>query len=309
MELHELEVRDRRARAIRHREPVAGRDVGVARVEVDLAAAAGGEHGDARGDRAGCGRVARSMHVGAPARVAAPPRRAAAQARVEDQVDGELVLEQPDARVRAHAIEQRALDRLAGEVARVHDAPRASARPRARARSRRRRARERHAQLPRARARARAPRARPRAPRRGRRGPAPQRSVSRSCVVERVRRDRTPRRSRPARSSCWCPRRARLVSTRTSPCSAASSATKSPRDAAAQHQHVGVAHALLPARVVPDRGLDRLASGHPLPRDLEHRRPRPRPPRGQRTASLAVSSTRAPSARRARALAPRLVRA
>ena len=37
VELEELHVRDRRAGAVRHRDAVAGRDVGVRRVEVDLA--------------------------------------------------------------------------------------------------------------------------------------------------------------------------------------------------------------------------------------------------------------------------------
>src|SRR5207244_5812748 len=43
MELHELEVGHLRPRAVRHGQPVSGRDVGVRGVEVDLAAAAGGE--------------------------------------------------------------------------------------------------------------------------------------------------------------------------------------------------------------------------------------------------------------------------
>ena len=51
VELVELHVRDLGARAVRHRHAVAGRDVGVRRVEVDLAGAAGREHRRAREDR------------------------------------------------------------------------------------------------------------------------------------------------------------------------------------------------------------------------------------------------------------------
>ena len=50
MELVELHVRDLGAGAVRHRDAVARRDVGVRRVEVDLAGAAGGEHRRARDD-------------------------------------------------------------------------------------------------------------------------------------------------------------------------------------------------------------------------------------------------------------------
>ena len=51
VELVELHVRDLGARPVRHRHPVARRDVGVRRVEVDLPRPAGGEHGRAREDR------------------------------------------------------------------------------------------------------------------------------------------------------------------------------------------------------------------------------------------------------------------
>ena len=43
MELDELHVRDLRAGAPGHGHAVAGRDAGIGRVEIDLAAAAGGE--------------------------------------------------------------------------------------------------------------------------------------------------------------------------------------------------------------------------------------------------------------------------
>jgi hypothetical protein len=68
VELHELETLDTRARAIRHREAVPGRDVGIGRVQVDLAATAGGEHRRRRGDRADASGA--PVHdVGAPHRV------------------------------------------------------------------------------------------------------------------------------------------------------------------------------------------------------------------------------------------------
>jgi hypothetical protein len=43
MKLDELHVRDRHARAVGHGHAVAGGDVGVRGVEIDLAAAAGGQ--------------------------------------------------------------------------------------------------------------------------------------------------------------------------------------------------------------------------------------------------------------------------
>ena len=45
MKLHELHVGERDAGAMRDREAVAGRDDGIRRVAIDLAAAAGREHG------------------------------------------------------------------------------------------------------------------------------------------------------------------------------------------------------------------------------------------------------------------------
>src|SRR5260370_18267086 len=48
MKLVELQVRDCRARAIRHRDAIARRDIGIGRVEIDLAGAARREHRGAR---------------------------------------------------------------------------------------------------------------------------------------------------------------------------------------------------------------------------------------------------------------------
>ena len=49
MKLHEFHVRDARARAIRHRHAVARRDVGIRRVEINFAAAAGRQQRHRRG--------------------------------------------------------------------------------------------------------------------------------------------------------------------------------------------------------------------------------------------------------------------
>ena len=51
MKLDELHVRDRRAGPPRHGHAVAGRDVGIRRVEINLPATAGREHEPIRADR------------------------------------------------------------------------------------------------------------------------------------------------------------------------------------------------------------------------------------------------------------------
>ena len=208
VELVELHVRDLGARAVRHRDAVARRDVGVGRVEVDLAGPAGGEHDRAREDRHRPCRVAVVEHVGAGAHLGA------AVLRERDEVDRRVLLEDADARLRARR-------------------PRA-ARARPRARSCRRRGR-RGARCGRLRGAGRGPR-RPSAPlgpcRSARRSscsiamragpsltqistarswqsPAPATSVSRDVRLERVARRRGPRRCRPART--WCSTRRRCA--------------------------------------------------------------------------------------------------
>ena len=93
MELDELEIAARGADAIRHRDAVAGRDVGVRRVDVDLAGAARREHGRARADRLDLAGL-RVEHVRAEA------RRIAAVLRQRQQVDRDVALEHRDVRVR-----------------------------------------------------------------------------------------------------------------------------------------------------------------------------------------------------------------
>ena len=117
MELVELHVRDLGARAVGHRDAVARRDVGVRRVQVHLARAAGGQHGLAREQRQHRARP-RVEHVGARTHVGP------AELRQRDEVHGHVVLEEPDARVRCGSVEERSLDLPAGDVARVHDASR-----------------------------------------------------------------------------------------------------------------------------------------------------------------------------------------
>ena len=192
--------RDRRAGAVGHRDAVAGRDVGVARVEVDLAGAAGGQQGRA-GEEGVHAAAADVQHVGAPDAVVAVADRAA-EARLEDQVDRQVVLEDRDPRVGAAALEQALLDLAAGGVLRVQDAPARvaplhaevvpgagarRARSRSPARSARGCARGRRARPARRRRGGRARRRRRACPRRaGRSGPACSR----------------PRRCRPARTRC-----------------------------------------------------------------------------------------------------------
>ena len=122
VELEELHVRERGPGAIRHRHAVARRDVGVARVEVDLPGAAGREKGDAR---------AEALH--GPARVEDVGAEGAVRARQADalgsqQIHGAAVFEDLDVRVGARAGEQGALDLAPGGVAVVeHATPRVAA--------------------------------------------------------------------------------------------------------------------------------------------------------------------------------------
>ncbi len=118
VELEELHVADPRADPVRHRHAVAGRDVGVGRVEVDLAAAAGGQHDRARDgglDRAGF----LIEQVGAEHRV-----RAAVLGGGQE-IDRHVVGEHRDPiGALRHLRQQRGLDRPAGRVLDVDDAPR-----------------------------------------------------------------------------------------------------------------------------------------------------------------------------------------
>ena len=115
MELDEFHVRDAAARAPRHRDAVAGRGVGVGRVQVDLAGAARREHRVRRldRDRAVVLDVERVQAVTAAAGQAEPVRR--------DQVDCVMVFEERDVRMPARALRQRREHRMTGRVGRVDD--------------------------------------------------------------------------------------------------------------------------------------------------------------------------------------------
>jgi hypothetical protein len=117
VELEELEVRHRRAGAPGHGQPVAGRHVRVRGVEVRLARAAGGEHGDARGEGGDLPRRA-VEHVGAER----PVGPGDAGLRRGEQVDADLLLHDADAALVAR-FEQGALHLAAGGVLGVGDAP------------------------------------------------------------------------------------------------------------------------------------------------------------------------------------------
>ncbi len=115
VELHELHVRDATARAPGHGDPVAGRDVGVARVEVHLARAAGGQHHEA--GRHGADPAGGDVEqVGADAALGP-----AAARRGGDEVYGDVVLEQRRVRPGAQLVDEGVLDLEPGGVGGVDD--------------------------------------------------------------------------------------------------------------------------------------------------------------------------------------------
>ena len=199
VELEELHVRDARAHPVRHRDAVAGRDVGVRRVEVDLARAAGGQHHRARDDRFhGAGRLV--QQVGAEHGV----RPAVLRGR--QQIDRHVIGQHRDAvGAPRDAREQRLLDRPAGRVLGVDDAAGGVAAlaperqvPVGVAVERDARARWRTTGC------ARAPRARRSRRCRGGRARRPRAACRRrGWRSPRCRRDPARRRRRPARRRCW----------------------------------------------------------------------------------------------------------
>ena len=117
MELHELEVRHRGARAPRHRDPVAGGDARVGGLAPELADAARREHRRPRPDDLQS--VLRMMGDGAEHAVVAALGGPRGQ-----EVEREAAVEEPDAGMRAARREQRARELAAGGVAiGVHDPP------------------------------------------------------------------------------------------------------------------------------------------------------------------------------------------
>ena len=118
MELHELHVRDLRARAPRERHAVARGRVGVAGIEVDLAATARGKDGIGRTDGVDLAR-ARIEHVRAHAAAGAGQ----AEAARGDQLDHHRLLAHVDRRLPLERADHGRLALLSGDVARVEDAP------------------------------------------------------------------------------------------------------------------------------------------------------------------------------------------
>ena len=119
VELDELHVRHRGARAPSHRDAVAGRGVGVGRVEVDLPRAPRGEEREARPQGAHGARLA-VEDVGAPDPVHALCVPELARG---DEVDGDMPLQHLDVRVALHPADQGVLHHAASGVGGVHDAP------------------------------------------------------------------------------------------------------------------------------------------------------------------------------------------
>ena len=119
MELDELHVLDLRPRAPRKRNAVPGRRVGIARVEVHLAAAARRENRVRRTDR-----VDLAALLVQDIRPDAPVLALHADALRHDEIDDDRLLADVDALRLPHAADHRRLALLAGDVARVKDAPR-----------------------------------------------------------------------------------------------------------------------------------------------------------------------------------------
>ena len=116
VELVKFHVRDLRARAVRHRDAVPGRDVRVGRVEVDLPCPAAREHGGAREDGLDdAGADVEDVRTGADL--------GPAVLRERDEVDGHVLLEDLNVLGGPDSFEHGALDLAARGVGRVRDAP------------------------------------------------------------------------------------------------------------------------------------------------------------------------------------------
>ena len=94
MELVELEVGDRRARPIRHRDAVARRDIGIGGVEIDLAGAARRQHRGARNHFADFVSAA-VERIDAPACV-----RLSRGGILDQQIDRDVIFQSADVRPR-----------------------------------------------------------------------------------------------------------------------------------------------------------------------------------------------------------------
>ncbi len=112
MELDEFHVGNGCARAPRHRQTIAGRDIGIGRVKIDLAAAASGQNDvfslESR-DLVGI-------------RVQSVNADTAFLVRRQDQVNGEMMLEKLDILLPRSRVQQGSFDLMAGDVASMKDA-------------------------------------------------------------------------------------------------------------------------------------------------------------------------------------------
>ncbi len=116
MELVELEVRDRGARAIRHRDPVARRDVGIGGVQIDFARATRREHRGARNDFADFVRVAIEC-VNAPACAGL-----ASRGSLDEKINRDVILQRADIRARLRGLGERAHYLASGQILRMQHA-------------------------------------------------------------------------------------------------------------------------------------------------------------------------------------------
>jgi len=116
MELIELEVCDRRARPIRHRDTVARRDVGVGGVEIDLAGAACRQHRGARNHFADFVSVA-VERIDAPACA-----RLSRGGSLDQQIDRDMIFQSADVGPRGSGLGQRTHYFAAGQVLRMKHA-------------------------------------------------------------------------------------------------------------------------------------------------------------------------------------------
>src|SRR5690242_11576032 len=121
MELNEFHIADTRAYAVGHCNAVAGGDQRIGRVEVCLAATAGGKHDSL----AGIDRMYYSTHIvkdicakaGAGSRIFSRSDEVA----LGDQLDCIMIFEYGDLRMRSDCIEQRTLYFFAGQILRMND--------------------------------------------------------------------------------------------------------------------------------------------------------------------------------------------
>ncbi len=119
VKLDELHIGDPATGPPGHGDAVAGRDVRVAGIQVDLARATGGQHhaaGRHRDDVA-------SGNIQQIGTVASPLYPAAVLVVGGDQIDRDVVLEYPDIGVAIELADKRRLDRLPGGIGGVHHSP------------------------------------------------------------------------------------------------------------------------------------------------------------------------------------------